>query len=253
MVRENGKQRVQGGQARRAQEGSLLGAYAGSFPTSRRLSKDEEAELTRAAAAGDRRALERLIQANFPLIVKTALAFRRAGLPLEDLLGEACMGLLEAVARFDPDRGFRFMTYAVWWVRRALVRAVSTQSRNVRIPRHRAAAQDAPPWPREVSLADEGDAENPWSLADLLEADDEPLDDLVQRDEESRAVHEALDDLPDRQRYVLEQRFGLVTDETRTLKDVAGELGVTKERVRQIEGQALGKLERALRSSLNPA
>jgi RNA polymerase sigma factor (sigma-70 family) len=252
MVQE-AKQQARGSKARQAQTGSLLGAYAGSFPSCRRLSKEDEAALTRAAAAGDRRALEGLIAANFPLIVKTALAFRRTGLPLEDLLGEACMGLLEAVSRFDPDRGFRFMTYAVWWVRRALVRAVSTQSRNVRIPRHRAAERDAAPWPRELSLADETDGESAWSLEDLLEADDEPLDELVQRDEESRAVHDALDGLPERQRYVLEQRFGLVTDETRTLKDVAGDLGVTKERVRQIEGQALGKLERALRSSLSLA
>ena len=242
-----------GNNLRRAQAGSLLGAYAGSFPSCRRLSKDEEAELTRAAAAGDRRALGCLIEANFPLIVKTSLAFRRRGLPLEDLLGEACMGLLEAVSRFDPDRGFRFMTYAVWWVRRALVSAVSTQSRNVRIPRHRAASTDPAAWPREVSLTDETDGENAWNLEELLEADDEPLDDLVQRDEESRAVHDALDGLPDRQRYVLEQRFGLITDETRTLKDVAGDLGVTKERVRQIEGQALGKIERALKTSLTIA
>lgn len=241
------------GRARnRGQSSSLLGAYAGSFADCPRLGREEEAELTRRAAAGERAAVERLIQCNFPLLVKSALGFRRRGLPLEDLLGEAMTGLLEAVSRFDPDRGFRFMTYAVWWVRRALVRAVATQSRNVRIPRHRAAAEGAA-WPREVSLTEESGDEASRGLEESLPTDDEPLDEILLRDQEREAVLAALDELPDRQRYVLEERFGLRTDERRTLLDVAGDLGVTKERVRQIEGQALGRLERALRDSLTPA
>ena len=235
--------------------GSLLGAYAGSFSDCPRLEREEELDLTRRAKAGDNQAVERLIQCHFPLLVKTALGFRRRGLPLEDLLGEATTGLLEAVRRFDPDRGFRFMTYAVWWVRRALVRAVATQSRNVRIPRHRASASgdEALAWPREISLTDDGESDTPRGFEDLLDSGDEPLDETVHRNQECSAVRAALDELPDRQRYVLEERFGLRTDEGRTLLDVAGDLGVTKERVRQIEGQALGKLERALRTTVAPA
>lgn len=229
-------------------ESSLLGAYAGTFRTRRRLARAEEAALARRAARGDRAALETLVQANFAFLVKTAMGFQGRGIPLEDLIGEACMGVLEAAPRFDASRGFRFMTYAVWWVRRALVRAVSTQSRNVRIPRSRATADrkaDRPPL-REISLSDGWGDDPDGQVEDALAADDPPLEDVVLRREHADMVHAALDALPERQRHVLVRRFGLDGAEAQTLLSIAGDLGVTKERVRQIEGQALRRVERVL-------
>ena len=253
--------------------------YLNEIGASRLLTAEEEISLARLAQAGDYEARQRMIVSNLRLVVKIARRYLYRGLPLLDLIEEGNLGLIRAVEKFDPERGFRFSTYATWWIRQTIERAIMNQTRTVRLPIHvvkeinvflrasRLLAQrlDHEPSAEEVAqLLDKPsrevkrllglnehvasvdtplgkDADKP--LVDLLpdEAADDPTERIQDREVQLNLDH-WLSKLTDKQREVLERRFGIHGYENRTLEKVAEELGVTRERVRQIQMDALRRL-----------
>lgn len=223
---------------------SRLGAHAHSFPCRKPVTREEEIELVRAAAAGDQAALTRLYEAHFPLIVRIALAYQRPGLEAEDLIGEACVGFTEALTRFDPTRQNRFMTYASWWVRQHVVLALE-HVKNVRLPRRARAKMGG--GLREVSLSETVSDESTVALEELIESET-ATDGSMAHCEARHDVAIAMHGLSERHRLLITRRFGLnsVDDDGTTLRALAKEMGVSRERVRQLEHDALTKMRHAL-------
>ncbi|OOZ43968.1 RNA polymerase sigma factor RpoS [Solemya velum gill symbiont] len=258
--------------------------YLNEIGEAKLLTAEEEIEVSRAARDGDEAARQRMIVCNLRLVVKIARRYLNRGLPLIDLIEEGNLGLIRAVEKFDPERGFRFSTYATWWIRQTIERGIMNQTRTIRLPVHivkemnsilRASRQlaqqvDHDPTPREIAeLLDKPlddvrrmlglsehtgsvdvpygkDAERPLvdTIADLGVAD--PSETLLQDDIRGH-VDEWLEMLSDKQRMVVERRFGLHNHDVQTLEQVASELGVTRERVRQIQIDALRRLRKLLR------
>ena len=253
--------------------------YLNEIGGSRLLTAEEEVRLARLAQAGDNLARQTMIVSNLRLVVKIARRYLYRGLPLLDLIEEGNLGLIRAVEKFDPERGFRFSTYATWWIRQTIERAIMNQTRTVRLPIHvvkeinvylRAARLlgqrlDHEPTAEEVAeLLDRpigevkrllGLNEHIASVDSPLGKDaDKPLVDILQDESaedpadriQDREVQVNLDiwltKLTDKQREVLERRFGIHGYENSTLEKVAEELGVTRERVRQIQMDALRRL-----------
>ena len=249
------------------------------------LTREEEAGLARRARGGDEAAKARLIEANLRLVVQVARRYLNRGLPLPDLIEEGNLGLLRAVDKFDPDRGVRFSTYGVWWIRQAIVRALANQARTIRIPVHvglllaryqkeqQRLMQDLGRTPtleeiaralhttvEQVEELEEVRRQQPLSLETPLGHEEGRLADVVADPAAdpgevlTRLFHEradlvtVLDDLAANERTVLRHRFGLEGDAPETLEAIGKRLGLTRERVRQIEGAGLRKL-RALLSA----
>ena len=249
------------------------------------LTREEEAELARRARGGDEAAKARLIEANLRLVVQVARRYLNRGLPLPDLIEEGNLGLLRAVDKFDPDRGLRFSTYGVWWIRQGIVRALANQARTIRIPVHvglllaryqkeqQRLMQDLGRTPtleeiaralhttvEQVEELEEVRRQQPLSLETPLGHEEGRLADVVADPAAdpgevlTRLFHEradlvtVLDDLAANERTVLRHRFGLEGDAPETLEAIGKRLGLTRERVRQIEGAGLRKL-RALLSA----
>lgn len=249
------------------------------------LTNEEEKELALAVEAGDVEAKQRLAEANLRLVVSIAKRYVGRGMQFLDLIQEGNMGLMKAVDKFDYSKGFKFSTYATWWIRQAITRAIADQARTIRIPVHmvetinklvreqRNLLQELGQDPTPEQIAERMDmtpdkvreilkiAQEPVSLETPIgEEDDSHLGDFIEDevienpvDYTTRVVlreqlDEVLDTLTDREENVLRLRFGLDDGKMRTLEDVGKVFNVTRERIRQIEAKALRKLRHPSRS-----
>ncbi len=247
------------------------------------LEADEEKELARRAKAGDEQAKMKLVESNLKLVVSVAKVYSRSGVPLPDLIQEGNIGLIKAVDAFDPDKGFRFSTYEVAWIRQAITRAIERQGRAIRVPSyviqairklHKAGSAFTVQWGREPSIDElvelmQLPREKVVRLIEASEAlvslDEGVKDDgttpLMERltqcgtsDPEEDALHkEGIDVihqlicwLSPQERLIIEKRFGLKDGVTATLQEIGQQLHITRERVRQLEARALKKLRMAV-------
>ena len=263
-----------------------ISLYLNEIGVANLLTAAEEKKFARRSRKGDEAARHRMIESNLRLVVKIARRYVNRGLPLLDLIEEGNLGLIHAVKKFDPERGFRFSTYATWWIRQTIERGIMNQSRTVRLPIHiikdinsvlRASkrlrhCQETDPTAAEISEYMDRDVEDVERLLGLhnrvtigssgsagINEDRGPLDILPARHEAEPAqcaqkehVHAILDQwvfkLNDKQRAVVERRFGLHGYRRLTLEEIGREIGVTRERVRQIQIDALKNLKNMMES-----
>jgi RNA polymerase primary sigma factor len=225
-----------------------LQAFLERIGTYRLLRPAEELELARRIESGDLAAKDRMVCANLRLVVSVARQYAGPGLPFLDLVQEGMLGLIRAVEKFDWRKGFRFSTYATWWIRQAVERARDGKGDAIRLPvglvRRRRQAAEPAEVPRVVASLDRPVGEDELTLGDLL-ADEGPTPlDVADVGFRRRALLAAMDALPVRERHVLWLRYGLAGGEPEPLREVGQRLGLTPERVRQIERAALTRLGR---------
>jgi RNA polymerase primary sigma factor len=242
------------------------------------LTAADEVELSKRIERGDLEAKKRMIECNLRLVVSIAKNYRNQGLPFLDLIQEGMFGLIRAVEKFEWQRGLKFSTYATWWIRQAVARAIADKARTIRVPvhvvermqkMHRAERHLWTQLAREPSLEEIADeaglplqqaievraaarastsldqpiGEQEDAVFGDLVAGDEPLpDDVTERHLQKEALDRALESLPERDRRVLELRYGLRGEEPHTLEHIGRRLGITRERVRQIEIESLSRL-----------
>ena len=252
------------------------------------LTPEEEVELAKKIKQGDQISLEKLTKANLRFVVSVAKQYQNQGLSLSDLINEGNLGLIKAAQRFDETRGFKFISYAVWWIRQSILQALAEQSRIVRLPLNkvgslnkinRAFSELEQEYEREPSAEElaallaipteevettlgvaarhvsmdapfvEGEDN---SLLDVLENDSTPATDasLEYKDSLRREIERALGTLTDKQAEVIKLYFGLGVEHPESLEDIGDKFGLTRERVRQIKDKAINKLRSTTRSKL---
>ncbi len=249
------------------------------------LTPEEEVELARRIKKGDQKALEKLTKANLRFVVSVAKQYQNQGLSLGDLINEGNLGLIKAAKRFDETRGFKFISYAVWWIRQSILQALAEQSRIVRLPLNRVGAlnkigkafstleQEFEREPSASELAEELDMslfevadtlkisgrhlsmDAPFAqgednrLLDVIQDERTPLPDFeLMKESLSREVERALSTLTDREAEVIRLYFGLGREHSLTLEEIGEKFNLTRERVRQIKEKAIRRLRHATRS-----
>jgi RNA polymerase primary sigma factor len=255
-------------------------AYISQGERGKLLTHKEEIDLSNRARAGDKRARDRLVEKNLRLVVSVAKKYRGYGLTFEDLIQEGNIGLMKAIEKFDPDRGYRFSTYATWWVRQAVQRSVTDKGRTIRVPVHMSekiqkmartfnalsAELNRDPSDEEVAerlewtvdqvrdiksvMPDATSLDKPANSEDDSSdigsfVEDEKSSDTageVMREMETAHLDEAISTLPERARYVLIRRYGLGEEKAATLNELSRELGISRERVRQLQREAEQRL-----------
>jgi len=249
------------------------------------LSPDEEKELGARVQQGDQEAFRKLIEANLRFVVAMAKKYSRSGYPLHELINEGNLGLIEAVSRFDPARGVRFITYASWWIRQAILAAIAHHGQVFSIPPklkhelyrfdtkvsdltqelgHRPSVDEISKGlgmteahvrgmmegpPTEISLSALVGEESETRLEDLIEDQRvEPVDEMLIARSFEEQLKTLLSQLDEKERVIIERRFGLGDREPQTLAEIGSEMNLSRERIRQIEERALNKLRRSQRA-----
>ncbi len=253
-----------------------LAKYLAQIGRESLLAHEEEIDLARRAMAGEKEARDELIEKNLRLVVSVAKKYRGMGLPFGDLIQEGNIGLMKAVDKFDPERGWRFATYATWWIRQAVQRAVADKGRTIRVPVHMgekirkmartynelSAELSRDPTDEEVAQSLGWDVDRVRDVKSVIpdatslnrplssEEDSSELGDFIEderesgvasevvRELETRRLMKSVERLPERQRRVLVRRYGLDGQEPATLADLSEELGVSRERIRQMQREA---------------
>ena len=242
------------------------------------ITRDEEYDLALKAKAGDSYARERLVNGNLRFVVSIAKQYQNRGLPLIDLISEGNIGLLTAIDKFEPEKGYHFISYAVWWIRQAILKAIGEKSRMIRLPMNKSAdliqilqaktnleksgmddvslediaaecgmdskdVLEIMQIARDVSSLDAPvSAGEDTSYGDFIECDKPRPDEIVMDEALKASVNRILDTLPEKERGIIRLRFGLDNNDARSLKEVGEIYHLTKERIRQIEKKVLSSL-----------
>ena len=256
-----------------------LDKYLSDIAKERLLTADEEVELAQRIKDGDPMALDKLVRANLRFVVSVAKQYQNQGLSLQDLINEGNLGLVKAAQRFDETRGFKFISYAVWWIRQSILQAVAEQARIIRLPMNQVGAiskvkkavsileqkLERRPTVKEIAEAvgiDEDKVEQLLSLNSRHVSTDAPLDDsddasfldvfvqddevqtdnAVEQESTNRAIRHSLDLLSEKERTIVCMYFGLGTQREYSLEEIAMKLDISRERIRQIRDRALKRL-----------
>ena len=257
-----------------------LDKYLADIAKEALLTTDEEVELAQRIKAGDQAALDKLVRANLRFVVSVAKQYQNQGLSLQDLINEGNLGLVKAAQRFDETRGFKFISYAVWWIRQSILQAVAEQARIIRLPMNQVGAmakvkkaislleQKLERRPTLKEIADELhmpedkvdlllslnsravstdaplDDEDDANLLDVYVAEDEiQTDTVVEQESTSKAIRKSLDMLNEKERTIVCMYFGLGTSREYSLEEIAMKLDISRERTRQIRDRALKRLK----------
>lgn len=244
------------------------------------LTREEEVELAKRAKQGDKEAKEKLIKANLRFVVNVAKKYQNQGLSLSDLISEGNLGLITAVDKFDVDKGYHFISYAVWWIKQSILKAICEKSRMIRLPLNRAnELLQIEKVKREIGSTKDGEADIE-EIADFLDMDKNRINDLLNASKEfvsletplstdkdantisdlmedtkgtnpeevminktlQESIEEVLDTLTEKEANVIKYRFGLKGERPHSLKEIGDKYNLTKERIRQIEKKAISRL-----------